>query len=302
MIAFMPGFDWWSSDGLPALHRTLRHVLPFSWAQYDFALNAVIECVLLAPICAVMGVKIVNFRMAFFSDAISHSAFTGIALGFLFSEFFARFGLHFDPRIVLILFGLLVGLGIAVVRRRTDLSTDTVIGVFFSAVVAIGLAIVTTSRTRTNEFNRYLYGDILTLDAADLALSAALAIVVTVFIVVSFNPLTLIGLNDELAHSRGVRVRAYDYAFSVLLALVVTASIRTSGILLVTAMLVVPAATARNLARSAGGMFWWAVLAGLLSSLAGTVASFYLESIGTGAAIVIAATVLFIISLLVRRR
>ena len=90
--------------------------------------------------------------------------------------------------------------------------------------------------------------------------------------------------------------------WALLLALVVTVSIRTSGILLVTAMLVVPAATARNLARSAGGMFWWAVLFGLLSSLAGTVVSFYMESIGTGAAIVIAATILFVLSLLLRRR
>ena len=301
MSDYLPGLHWWTSEGLPALHAALRHVLPFRWAQYDFALNALIECILLAPICAVMGVKIVNFRMAFFSDAISHSAFTGVAIGFPFNELFARFGRHFDPRVALILFGLLVGFGIAVVRRRTDLSTDTVIGVFFSVVVAIGLAIVTTSPARTTEFSRYLYGDILTLDPADLALSAALAIVVSIFMIISFNPLTLIGLNDELAHSRGVSVRGYDYAFSLLLALVVTVSIRTSGILLVTAMLVVPAATARNLARSAGGMFWWAVLFGLLSSLAGTVASFYLENIGTGAAIVVAATILFAVSLVMDR-
>jgi len=296
------GLHWWTSEGLPAVQGVLRSILPFRWAQYDFALNALIECILLAPICAIMGVKIVNFRMAFFSDAISHSAFTGVALGFLFNEMFERVGRRFDPRVALVLFGLLVGLGIAVVRRKTDLSTDTGIGVFFSAAVALGLAIVTTSAARTTEFNRYLYGDILTLDAADLALSALLALVVLIFMVVSFNRLTLIGLNDELAHSRGVSVRAYDYAFSLLLALVVTVSIRTSGILLVTAMLVVPAATARNLARSAGGMFWWAVLFGLLSSLAGTVVSFYVESIGTGAAIVIAATVLFVVSLFLRRR
>jgi zinc transport system permease protein len=302
MLDFLPGLEWWTQQGLRAIHDALRQVLPFRWARYDFALNALVECVLLAPICAIMGVKIVNFRMAFFSDAISHSAFTGVALGFLFNEMFERFGGHFDPRVALILFGLFVGLGIAVVRRKTDLSTDTVIGVFFSAVVALGLAIVTTSPARTAEFNRYLYGDILTLDAADLALSALLSVVVLLFMFVSFNRLVLVGLNDELAHSRGVAVRAYDYAFSLLLALVVTVSIRTSGILLVTAMLIVPAATARNLARSIGGMFWWAVLFGLVSSLAGMAASFYLESIGTGAAIVIAATVLFIISLIIRRR
>lgn len=300
----MQAFDWWTQQGLPALHHAMRAVLPFEWARYDFALNALIECILLAPICAVMGVKIVNFRMAFFSDAISHSAFTGVAIGLLLDELLARGGRHFDPRIALVLFGLVVGFGIAFVRRRTDLSTDTVIGVFFSAVVALGIAIVTTSGSRTAEFQRYLYGDILTLDAADLGLSAVLAAIVAVFMVVSFNPLTLIGFNDELAHSRGIAVRAYDYAFSLLLALVVTTSIRTTGILLVTAMLVVPAATARNLARSAGGMFWWAVAAAMIGSLAGTLASFspFLQNVGTGSAIVIATSALFCISLISRRR
>ncbi len=300
----LPGLDWWTNCGLPELHRAMRAVLPFDWAQYGFTLNAIIECVLLAPICAIMGVKIVNFRMAFFSDAISHSAFTGVAIGLLLDQIFKQWGGHFDPRVALIGFGLLVGLGIAVVRRRTDLSSDTVIGVFFSAVVALGIAIVTTSGSRTAEFQRYLYGDILTLDAADLALSALLAAAVLVFMAVGFNRLTLIGLNDELAHSRRIPVRAYDYAFSLLLALVVTTSIRTAGILLVTAMLVVPAATARNLARSSGSMFWWAVAAGLVSSVAGTIASFTsaLENVGTGSAIVIAATVLFVISLVGKRR
>jgi len=295
----LPGLDWWTSQGLPTLLDGLRRVLPFSWAQHDFMLRALLECVLLMPICAAMGVKVVNFRMAFFSDAISHSAFTGIALGFLLHEAFAPF----DPRIALVLFGLFVGLGIAVVRRKTDLATDTVIGVFFSTVVAFGLAIITASGSRTTEFQQYLYGDILTVDALDIALTTLLAVVVFLFMLMGFNSLVMIGLNDELAHSRGVKVRLYDYMFTLLLALVVTASIRTAGILLVTAMLIVPAAAARNLARDAGSMFRWALIIGLLSGITGTITSFsdYLANVGTGAVIVLAAAFFFVLSILARR-
>lgn len=291
--------DWWSSGALPALRGVVRVVLPFSWAEYDFAVNALIECLLLAPLCAAMGVHVVNFRLAFFSDAVSHSAFTGVAIGILLNEAMRASGGGFDPRVTLIALGLLVAIGVTAVRRRTDLSSDTVVGVFFSTVVALGLAIVTASGARTAEFSRYLYGDILTLDAADILLTGVLALAVMAFMVVSYTPMTLIGINAELAHSRGMRVKLYDYLFSLLLALVVTVSIRTAGILLVTGMLLIPAAAARNLARSAGGMFRWAIVLGVLSGLGGTIASFSpgMQNVSTGAVIVLASSVLFVITL-----
>lgn len=293
---------WWSSQGLPALEREVGR-LPFEWAQQSFMVRALIECILLTPICAAMGVKVVNFRMAFFSDAISHSAFAGVAIGFLLNELFSRWHGAFDPRISLIVFGLVVGLGIAMVRRRTSLSNDTVIGVFFSTVVALGIAIVTSSGSRTTNFQSYLYGDILTLDAADLALTAALAAVVILFAIIGFNSMTLVGLNAELAHSRGIRVRLYEYWFCALLSLVVTVSIRTAGILLVTALLVVPAAAARNVARDAGGMLRWSIIIGLVSGISGTLASYssYLNQMSTGATIVLAAALLFGLSFVARR-
>jgi len=300
MIAQMPGLDWWSTSVQPLLERGVRVFLPEAWQHYRFMQRAIIECILIAPMCAAMGVKVVNFRMAFFSDAISHSAFAGIAFGFLLHEAIVRFS--FDPRIAMVLFGVLVGLGIAMVRRRTELSNDTVIGVFFSTVVAVGIAIITASPRYSSEFPKYLYGSILTLNDADLYLSAVLAVAMLVFMLASFNPLMLIGLNSELAHSRRIRVRLYDYLFAMLLALVIMTLIRTAGILLVTAMLVVPAAAARNLARSMSGMFWWATILALVSSVAGTVASFSdrLGNVGTGAVIVLAAAILFSFSLLAR--
>lgn len=300
MIAQMPGLEWWSSAVQPLLERGVRVFLPQAWQGYGFMQRAIIECILIAPMCAAMGVKVVNFRMAFFSDAISHSAFAGVAFGFLLHEAITQ--LNFDPRIAMVVFGVMVGLGIAIVRRRTDLSNDTVIGVFFSTVVAVGIAIITAFPQHSSEFPKYLYGSILTLDDADLYLSALLALGMLVFMLFSFNSLMLIGLNSELAHSRRVRVKLYDYLFAMLLSLVIMALIRTAGILLVTAMLVVPAAAARNLARSMSGMFWWATLIALVSSVVGTVASFSdaLGNVGTGAVIVLAAAVIFSFSLLAR--
>jgi zinc transport system permease protein len=300
MIAQMPGLEWWSSSVQPLLERGVRVFLPAAWQDYAFMRRAIIECILIAPMCAAMGVKVVNFRMAFFSDAISHSAFAGVAFGFLLHEAILRF--NFDPRIAMVVFGVMVGLGIAIVRRRTELSNDTVIGVFFSTVVAIGIAIITAFPRHSAEFPKYLYGSILTLDDADLYLSAVLAAGMLVFMMFSFNSLMLIGLNSELAHSRRISVRLYDYLFAMLLALVIMALIRTAGILLVTAMLVVPAAAARNLARSMSGMFWWATLIALVAGVAGTMASFSdaLGNVGTGSVIVLAAAVMFTFSLLAR--
>jgi zinc transport system permease protein len=300
MIAELASLSTWGGDILQAVDGALYRILPAKWGSYQFMRFALLECILLAPICAAIGVKVVNFRMAFFSDAISHAAFAGVALGLLLQES----ALGIDPRWTLVVFGLLVAAGIAYVRRQTDLSTDTVIGVFFSTVIALGIAIVTRSGARTTQFQRYLYGDILNLDSTDIALTALLAVAVLLFMLVGFNRLIMVGLNDELAHSRGVRVRVYDYLFTLLLALVVTVSIRTAGILLVTALLVIPAATGRNLARSAGGMFWWSIGAGLLSSVIGTLASFssWLENVGTGAVIVLASAVIFVVSTFARAR
>ncbi|MFH0731132.1 MAG: metal ABC transporter permease, partial [Pseudomonadota bacterium] len=118
---------------LSPLYNLVMFLLPFDCLQARFMQQAMVGLVLLAPMAAAMGVQVVNFRMAFFSDAISHSAFAGVALGLIFSV---------DPHWTMPIFGLLVGLGIMVVLRKSALSSDTVIGVFFSAVIAFGLAVV----------------------------------------------------------------------------------------------------------------------------------------------------------------
>lgn len=256
--------------------------------------RALLGLILIAPACATMGVQVVSFRMAFFSDAISHSAFTGVALGLI---------LGLDPRWSMIGFGVLVGCGVLILARQTELSTDTVIGVFFAAVVALGVVVVSARRGLGRYFESVLFGDILAIRDAELWLILALALAVLVFEAVAFNRLLLLALNPPLAHSRGIKSTPWEMAYGILLALLVMVALRAVGLLLVTALLVVPAATARNLARSASGLFWWASVLAAVSSMLGLYLS-YVWGSATGATVILVGVLLFVASFgwrLVRR-
>lgn len=276
---------------LTPVYDIIPKLLPFECMQARFMQQALVGLALLAPMCAAMGVQVVNFRMAFFSDAISHSAFAGIALGLLLGA---------DVRLTMALFALAVGLGIMGVTRRTTLSSDTVIGVFFSAVIAFGLAVVSRERSVARDLQRFLYGDILTIGETEIMWMLALFAALMLFQLLSYNRLLYIGLNPGLAGAHGVRVKTLQYLFAGLLSLVVISSVWAVGVLLVTAMLVAPAAAARNVARSAGGMFWWALLVGLSSAVAGLILSAQpWAQTATGATIILCASAWFAVSAVV---
>ncbi len=238
----------------------LLSLLPLDCLQPRFMQQALLALLLLTPMAAVLGVQVINFRMAFFSDAIGHSAFAGVALGLMLSV---------DPRLSMPLFGVLVGLAVMTVRRKSNLSADTAIGIVFSAVVAFGLAVVSRASGVARDMQQFLYGDILTISEGEIVFLGLLFLLTLIFQAVGYNRLLSIALNPVMARVHGVRVALWQYLFAILLALVVMFSVWAVGVLLVTAMLIVPAATARNLARTAGGMFWWALLAGVSSGFAG---------------------------------
>lgn len=239
---------------------TLIGLLPLDCLQARFMQQALLGLLLLTPMAAVLGVEVINFRMAFFSDAIGHSAFAGVALGLI---------LAMNPRLSMPLFGVLVGLAVMVVRRKSNLSADTAIGIVFSAVVAFGLAVVSRASGVARDMQQFLYGDILTISEGEIAFLGLLFLGMLLFQAVGYNRLLAIALNPVMARVHGIRVALWQYLFAGLLALVVMFSVWAVGVLLVTAMLIVPAATARNLARTAGGMFWWALLVGISSGFAG---------------------------------
>ena len=269
-------------------------LMPLECMQMRFMQTAMLGLILIAPMAALAGTQVVNFRMAFFSDAIGHSAFAGVAFGLLFA---------LSPGITMPLLALIVGIGIMAVKQRSGLSTDTIIGVFFSAVVAAGLAVVSRYPQAARDMQMFLYGDILTISDTDIAVMVLLLIVFLLFQAFSFNKLICIGLNLQLAKAHRIRTAFYQYLFAALLSLVVILSVKAVGVLLVTAMLITPAAAARNLATSYGKMVWIAILISLFSAIAGLLLSAQ-EWMRTaaGATIVLCSCVFFCLSLLFRRR
>lgn len=267
--------------------------LPLDCLQHGFMQQALLGLLLLAPVSAVLGVEVIHFRMAFFSDAIGHSAFAGVALGLL---------LACDPRWTMLAFGILVGLGIVALQRRSNISSDMAIGVVFSAVVAFGLAVVSRSHGTARSMQQFLFGDILTIGPDELTFLLALVPVVFLVQAVGFNSMLLVALNPVMARAHGVKTAMWQYLFASLLAVVVIFSVWTVGVLLVTAMLIVPAGCARNISSSLRGMFWWAIAISIFSSFTGLVLSAQpWLSTATGATIVLVSCTLFALSTLSRR-
>lgn len=265
--------------------------LPFEWAHYAFMRNALLAVLLLAPLYAALGGMVVNRRMAFFSEAIGHSALTGVAIGTLA-------GLA-DPLGAMLPFAALLAGGISWIRRHSSVPSDSVIGLVMAFTMSLGVVIL----SRGGSFARYaayLVGDILTLAPRDLALLAALLPAVGILWAGWYNRFLLAGLNPPLAVSRGLRVGALDTAFSVVVALVVTLSIRWVGLLVVNALLILPAAAARNLARRASAYLVWALAISGASGVLGLVTSYYANT-AAGATIVLFAMAFFALTLAARR-
>jgi zinc transport system permease protein len=274
------------------VYAAMERLLPFSFAEPLFMKRAILAMILVAPAAAAVGVPIVHFRMAFFSDAIGHSAFTGVALGLLL-------GVH--PLFTTIAFGLFVAYAITAVKGRTGLSSDTVIGVFFSTIIALGITIISARKGLIRNLQGFLYGDLLSVTDAEVLWMGALLLIAGIYLYVAFNRILLIGTNEGLARTLGVPVRALEISFALVVALVVTTAIRAVGILLVTAMLVIPAAAARNVARGIVPAFWIAVILSMVSGLAGIALSYRLDT-ATGATVVLVAAAGFAVTAIARLR
>ena len=274
------------------IYSVLDTLLPFSWMEYAFMKNALLAILLMTPLFGLLSTMVVSSRMAFFSDSLGHGAFTGIAIGAIAGMF--------SPITSLVLFSVVFALLITYIKHRTAASADTVIGVFSSTAIAVGLMIMSRGGG-FSKFSPLLIGDVLSITPSDLAGLAAVDAVVLIGWILLFNRLLLLSVNSSLARSRGIFIFAVEAAFAVLLAVVVAVSIQWVGILIINALLVLPGAAARNLARS-GKEFDanWTGFA-LFSGLIGLFAAYYL-GIAAGAAIVAAASLFFFLSLAFRAR
>lgn len=254
--------------------------------------NALLALVLMAPLFGLMSTMIVTGRMSFFSDALGHSAFTGIAIG-------AICGLA--PTAVAVAFSVVFALLFSYVRSRSNQTADTLIGVFSSAAVALGIFIATLDGGSFTKYNSYLIGDVLSVTPGELGLLALTLGAVIVFWVVCGNQLVLTSIHPQLASSRGLRVELTQTLFTVAIAVVVTLSISWVGLLMLNSLLVLPAASARNVARNLKQYHLFSVLFALLAGICGLVISYFFGS-SSGAAISLCLALLFAITFAFRKK
>ena len=260
--------------------------------EYEFMRNALIAVLLVTPLFGLLSTMVVSNRMAFFSDSLGHGAFTGIAIGVL---------LGIGSEIVgLLVFSIIFALLITYIKNKTHAGADTVIGVFSSTAIALGLMIMSAGG-QFNKFSRFLIGDLLSITKSDLISLAAVFLIVLISWAILFNRLLIISVNQTLARSRGIKTQVIESIFAVLLAIIVALSIQWVGILIINALLVLPAAAARNVTNSVKSYHVLSVLIALTSGLSGLFLSYELNS-AAGATIVVFAATIYFITLILKPR
>lgn len=274
------------------LWYVLWDLLPFEMLHWDFMKNALLAILLLSPLFGLMSTMIVTGRMSFFSDALGHSAFTGIAIGCICGVA--------APTWVAVLFSVVFALLFSFVRSRSNHAADTLIGVFSSTAVALGIFIATLGGSSFTKYNRYLIGDVLSVTPVQIGILALVLLGVVVFWVLFSNRLTLVSIHPQLAASRGIKTATMQALFTVAIAVVVTLAISWVGLLILNSLLVLPAASARNISRNLRQYHLISVLLALYAGIGGLCVSYYLGT-SAGAAISLILALCFAVSFFFRK-
>lgn len=254
-----------------------------SWLSYDFMRNALVAVAIITPLFGIMGTMIVNKKMAYFSDALGHSALTGIAVGVVC-------GMR-DTTVSMVIFAIVFSLLLNKIGSMNTASTDTIISVFSSCSVAIGLAIL----SKGGNFSKYssiLVGDILSISHKEIVYLVLIFIVTLVFWLAGFNRLNAICIHQTVAKSKGIPVSLFNNLFAILVALIVMLSIKWVGILIINALLILPAASSRNISGNMREYHLFSIVFSLFSGVLGLVVSYY-TNVATGPMIVIIASVIY---------
>lgn len=267
--------------------------IPLEMLRWDFMKNALLALLLMAPLFGILSTMIVTGRMSFFSDALGHSAFTGIAIGCI-----AGISL---PLLAAVGFSLVFSLLFSYVRSKSSQSADTLIGVFSSAAVALGIFVATMGGGSFTKYNRYLIGDVLSISPAEIGMLGIVLVFVLVFWGFYANKLSLSAIHPQLAASRGIPVGLSQTLFTAAIAVVVTLSISSMGLLILNSLLVLPAAASRNISRNLRQYTLLSVLFALAAGLAGLTVSYYLGC-SAGAAISLILAGIFAVTFCLRKK
>ena len=271
---------------MEVIYNLLEVILPFDFMQYTFMKNAFLAILLVSPIFAIIGTMIVNKKMAFFSDALGHSALTGIAIGMLLGMT--------NINISMIIFAVIFALLLNFIKSKTTYGADTIISVFSSIAIALGLAILAQSGS-FNKYSSYLVGDILSISESEILYLFVAFILTFIFWFYLFNKINAVSLNSTLAKSKGINVKAMENIFAILIAVMVMISIRWVGILLINSLIILPAASSRNISMNMRSYHLFSIILALFSGISGLIISYY-TNIPTGPMIVIISGIIYFIT------
>ena len=270
----------------------LCDLLPVPMLQWDFMKNALLAVLLIAPLFGLTSTMIVTGKMSFFSDALGHASFTAIAIGCIF-------GLV-NPTWVAVFFSALFAFLFSYVRSRSNHAADTLIGVFSSAAVALGIFVATLDGESFTKYNSYLIGDILSVTPDQLGILALVLLGILLFWIFLGNKLVLTAIHPQLASSRGISVYWMQTVFTIIIAVIVTLAISWVGLLILNSLLVLPAAAARNISRNLKQYHGFSILFSLLAGIGGLYLSYWLGT-SSGAAISLILAAIFIETFCLRK-
>ena len=271
---------------MEVIYNLLEVILPFNFMQYTFMKNAFLAIILVSPIFAIIGTMVVNKKMAFFSDALGHSALAGIAIGMLLGMT--------NINVSMIIFAVIFALLLNLIKSKTTYGADTIISVFSSIAIALGLAMLSQSGN-FNKYSSYLVGDILSISESEILYLFVAFVLTCIFWFYLFNKINAVSLNSTLAKSKGINVKAMENIFAILIAIMVMISIRWVGILLINYLIILPAASSRNISMNMRTYHLFSIVIALFSGVTGLIISYY-TNIPTGPMIVIISGIIYFIT------
>jgi len=259
---------------------------------YAFMQRALFTGALIGAVCAVVGVYVVLKGLSFIGAGIAHASFGGVALGFL---------LGINPVLTAVGFCLATAWGIGLVARKSQVKEDTAVGIFFASTMALGILFIGLMQGYNVDLFGYLFGSILAVGEADVWITLGLGAGVLIVVGLFFKELVLVTFDAEMAEVTGVPAGKVYFMLISLIALTVVLSIKVVGIVLVSALIVTPAAAAYQLTEDLRQMMALAVVIGVGSAVGGLLLSYWLNT-ASGATIVLLATLVFFAAALISPR
>ncbi len=274
------------------IYNIIEFILPFSFMEYDFMKNALLAIFIISPLFGLVGSMIVNNKMSFFSDALGHSALTGIAIG-------AILGIS-NYSLSMVIFAVIFAILLNYIKNKKTASTDTIISVFSSVSIALGLVLL-SKYGGINKYSQYLVGDILSVTLSEIFMLLIMLIVTVLIWCKLSNKLITISTDTSLARAKGIKVQVIENIFGILIAVLVMLTIKWVGILLINALLILPAAAARNISGNMREYTVYSILFSLIAGFTGLILS-YVFAVATGPTIVVISGIMYAVTFVFRKR